>query len=138
MKIKLSILNTFCLIATFIILELHEEIEWFDLPGWLYMATYYLRAIFSIFCVYLGVEQIKNNNKVGYVDLIIGSMFLIISAGPSMMSLYIYNSIELNLLSPADRHPYEIHRDQQKVFLLTIAFVSIFLALLSFKRKKLT
>ncbi len=139
MKFNYDVLIIICLITTVIILEVHQEIKGIEFPYYFYISVYYLRAIMSLFCVYSGVIKIKRKIKNGFYYLIIGLLFSILSIAPSVMSLYMFNSIDLSLLPVDEQKIYNSHINSQKHFLLISGFViSILASVFYFRRKRIT
>ena len=136
MRNNFSVLTIICLFVAEIILELHEEVKWINLPYYLYVFTYYCRAILSISCVFLGGVKIINKIKDGYFYLAIGLLLSITSVAPAVMSLYFINSTDLHLLSISEQQTYENHIHHQKQFLLIIGSIAAILAALFYLRRK--
>ena len=139
MKFNYDVLIIICLITTVIILEVHQEIKGIEFPYYFYISVYYLRAIMSLLCVYCGIIKIKRKIKNGFYYLIIGLLFSILSIAPSVMSLYMFSSIDLSLLPVDEQKTYKSHINSQKYFLLISGFVvSILASVLYFRRKRTT
>ena len=139
MKFNTGALIILCLITTGLIVEIHQEIEQINFPFYFYLSAYYLRAIMGLICIYYGVVEISKKFKNGIHYLVIGLLFSIFSIGPSITSLYTFNSIELSLLPIDKQAPYLKHIIHQKYFLAIICLtVSILTLAFCLRKRKIT
>ena len=136
MKSNTGALILVCLITTGIIVELHQEIEKISFPLYFYLFAYYLRAIFALICIFYGAVLIDGKIKKGFHYLLVGVMFSIFSIGPSITSLYMFNSIEFNLLPVDEQAPYIEYINYQKCFLAIICLLASILASILYLRKR--
>ena len=139
MKFNTGALILLCLITTEIIVEVHQEIKKINFPFYFYLFAYYLRAIMALICIFYGAVEMKIKMKNGFYYLLIGvlfSIFSIFSIGPSIMSLYIFNSIELTLLPVNEQKPYVQHIIYQKYFLAIMALIASVLASAFYLKRK--
>ena len=139
MKFNTGNLIQLFLITSEIIIDVHQDVKIIIFPFYFYLFAYYLRAVFALFCIFYGAVEIKNNFRNGFWYLLIGILFSIFSIGPSIMSLYAFKSIELNLLSAVDQQPFLQHIIHQKYFLATICLIAIILSSAYYlRRRKIT
>ena len=124
-------------------IDIHQNTTWFNIPYTIYFLSYYLRAIFSLLCVFLGFFAIHFKLKNGYTFLILGIMFSILSISPPIVSLYFSRNIDLKYLNGENLKAFKYFIDFQKQFLINIGlifvvFIVLFLLIIRKSNKEKT
>lgn len=129
------------LIVSEVSITFAKDIEFLNIPYWVYISSVYLRAMASISCLFLGLYSVVARIKFGYLYVFIGVLSVFLSIVPPITALYFSKDIDTSLLSGSELRYFNDSMSLQKSYLLF--FASIFIACtavfcVAIKKRKIT